>query len=104
MINRYSFCHYLAAVLFLLGLQFKSPVVSADGSACGENTGNNICADNDNSTGFSGDPGSAPNSNQPSALVGNPINLITGNKHQRESDFRSPSSHTTCRRCLSRAK
>ncbi len=77
----------LSTAALALALLAQSPNTHAQG--CGTDTG----IAQDNCAGASeGDAGSAPAPFQPSAIVGNPINLITGNKYQREVDFQVPGS------------
>jgi len=54
----------------------------------GEATVADSCADLNTTD----DAGSAPAGNQPSANVGNPISLATGNKYQKETDYQSAHS------------
>ncbi len=90
-------CTGLTWLLFSLFLVLAAPYQAlASGSDCGSNTGISDCDDNTN--GSSSDPGSAPFPQQPPVNVGNPINLITGNKYQRELDFRSTSTRLTWQR------
>ena len=65
-------------------------VTNASEASCGTNTGTVSC---DSTSGNNTDPGSAPTPRQADALLGNPINLITGNKYQHESDVSIPGSH-----------
>lgn len=76
--------HYCLTLLLAL-LLAANVSGHANAASCGENTGVNDCQDSSESS----DPGSAPSPYQPSSLVGNPVNLITGNKYQSETDFRS---------------
>ncbi len=65
------------------------------GSSCGENTGNTdtpCAASTDNTNGSVSDPGSTFNPLQPGVMIGNPINLITGNKYQNDTDIKLNSS------------
>jgi len=88
----------IAALVILVVQLASAPLAFAQQSPCGENTGDTSCAVTDGSSSSAGDPGSAPGPRQPSALVANPINLITGNKYQRETDFQSPSTHLAWQR------
>ena len=56
----------------------------AEESGCGDTTGTDC-----ESTGVT----SAPSPSQPDATVGNPINLITGNKYQRVPDYQAGNSY-----------
>jgi len=71
-------------LLFILALFFLSTTVDAsDGGSCGSNVTANACAaDGAGGEESTADPASTESARQAPANVGNPINLITGNKYQ----------------------
>ena len=76
-------------------LVISPPAVSnAGGTApCGSDvTGNPCSANGAGSEESTADPASSNGVRQAPAGVGNPINLITGNKYQKHTDYQSPSS------------
>lgn len=66
-------------VLLLCGLGLAHPCQSAEPAACGPDTAGSPCGE-EQVAGLPG-TGGVPQG------VGNPVNLITGNKHQRETDM-----------------
>lgn len=99
---------YTLALAFTLGISFLSPhVIAQDGTTTDApasspieepgpscNGGDSTC-DTDSTTPTQG--------NLPDSGVGNPINLMTGNKHQSEIDFDIPGSMLTLKRSYNSA-
>ncbi len=63
----------------ILACILNTPVNSAEVGGCGADGGDPRCAS-------TADPGSTPKTGTPNVGSSNPINLITGNKYQREDD------------------
>ena len=94
--NRFVQTGFLLLLITLFG---QSPPVRADIGACGSDVTANPCADNGSNTqGPTPDPASTESLRQAPAGVGNPINLITGNKYQKQVDYQSPSSRLSWQR------
>jgi len=69
----------------------SSPIPGVDDPGPGCGTGGGSCE-------LESDVGSAPGGNLPNTGVGNPIDLMTGNKHQREVDFEIPGAMLSLKR------
>ncbi len=86
------------SVLAIAALVFLKPLNAAADTGCGSNTGAVDCDNSGESTRSAGDPGSSGSPRQPSPMIGNPVNLITGNKYQNEKDLAIPGSQLTWQR------
>jgi len=88
--------------LFLLGvlLCVLSSIATANtASSCGSDVTVNQCpANGAGAEESTPDPASSNTTRQAPAGVGNPINLITGNKYQKHTDYQSPSSRLSWQR------
>lgn len=81
----------------VLLLVMANPLTPAQASAaCGDDVTptNSTCGEESESS----DPGSARSGLSPQSTAGNPISLLTGNKHQAEQDFAIPDGELGLRR------
>ncbi len=100
-----KFLHATSRIFCILLLCFQIALITCHpafaGSSAGgcDSTGNTSCGvTNDNTARSSPDPASAESARQPSVMVGNPINLITGNKYQNDTDIQLSNSRLTWQR------
>lgn len=85
----------LGVVLWALSI----PALANTGGSCGSDVTANQCeAGTGNPEDSAPDPASTETVRQAPAVVGNPINLITGNKYQKHSDYQSPASRLSWQR------
>ena len=100
--TEYKFCYSLVSLLLVAALLALSPPAfsNANGTAsCGSNLTVNQCpANGAGSEESTADPASSNAVRQAPAGAGNPINLITGNKYQKHTDYQSPSSRLSWQR------
>ena len=78
----------------------ETPIESTETESSGTSSEVGECTINDEEgrTCTDPEPGQIPQGNLPTLLGGNPINILSGNKHQKERDFELPASQLTFQR------